>query len=53
MKNFVANIKKSINKYLERMAEANKKNFGNARLDCCSLNKGNNLKESKGNSTHR
>jgi hypothetical protein len=32
-------IKKSINHYLESMAEENKKSFGNGRLDCCQLNK--------------
>jgi len=32
-------FKTAIKNYLERMAEENKKNFGNTRLDCCSINK--------------
>ncbi len=38
MRNIFAKIKKRFNNYLERMAEENKKNFGNQRLDCCSIN---------------
>ena len=41
MKNFFKNFKKGIIKKLEKMAEANKRNFGNNRLDCCNLDKEN------------
>jgi hypothetical protein len=49
MTNLFAKIKKSINKYLERMAEENQKNFGGKRLDCCSIDKGNKPHLSKRN----
>jgi len=39
MRNLLAGIKRSFNRYLERMAEENRKNFGNQRLDCCTINK--------------
>ena len=39
MTHLINSVKKKIAAYLERMAEENKKNFGNQRLDCCSLNK--------------
>jgi len=41
MNKFFTRIKKRIIKSLEKMAEANKKNFGNKRLNCCSLDKEN------------
>lgn len=34
-------MKVAWNKYLENLAEENKKSFGNGRLDCCQLNKQN------------
>jgi hypothetical protein len=34
-------IKEPFKNYLERMANANKKEFGGNTLDCCKLNKGN------------
>ncbi|MGE4583282.1 MAG: LDCC motif putative metal-binding protein [Sphaerochaeta sp.] len=33
------NLKRKWNAYLERMAAANEKTFGDQRLDCCSMNK--------------
>ncbi len=39
MKRFFSNIKKRIMKNLEKMAEENKKNFGDGRLNCCTMNK--------------
>lgn len=33
------NIKDRWNSYLKRLAEANSRNFGDQRLDCCSLNR--------------
>jgi hypothetical protein len=39
MKNIFNNIKKKIIRSLEKMAEENKKNFGDERLDCCTMNK--------------
>lgn len=41
MKKLLNNLKKGIIKKLQKMAEANKRNFGNNRLDCCSLDKEN------------
>jgi hypothetical protein len=35
-------MRKLIKRYLEKLAEQNKKNFGSNRLDCCDLNKGKN-----------
>ena len=32
-------IKNRWKKFLENIAEENKKSFGNERLDCCSMNK--------------
>lgn len=32
---------KLIKKWLEKLAKANKETFGDGRLDCCELNKGN------------
>lgn len=32
-------IKRSINKFLQEIAEENKKEFGSGKLDCCNLNK--------------
>ena len=36
---FFKNIKVRWNAYLKRLAEANNRNFGDQRLDCCSLNR--------------
>jgi hypothetical protein len=36
---FFKNIKVRWNDYLKKMAEANDRNFGDQRLDCCSLNR--------------
>ena len=33
------NLKRKWNLYLEKMAAANEKSFGDGRLDCCSMNK--------------
>ncbi|SHE85638.1 LDCC motif putative metal-binding protein [Alkalibacter saccharofermentans] len=33
-------MKKFMKRYLEKIAEQNKKNFGRTRLDCCDLNRG-------------
>jgi hypothetical protein len=33
------NIKKKINSWMESLAESNKKEYGNKKLDCCGLNK--------------
>lgn len=33
------NLKRKWNRYLEKMAAANEKSFGDGRLDCCSMNK--------------
>lgn len=52
MTNIINTFKKKIADYLERMAEENKKNFSNQRLDCCSMNKGNKTHLSKGNIPH-
>ena len=41
MKNLFKILKKNIIKKLEKMAKANKKNFGNNRLDYCNLDKEN------------
>lgn len=32
-------MKKTIKKWLERLAEANEQSFGSGRLDCCNLNR--------------
>lgn len=32
-------MKKAINRWLEKLAKANKDNFGTERLDCCELGK--------------
>lgn len=37
-------IKNSVHRYLETMAEENKKSFGSGRLDCCQLNKNQKIK---------
>jgi len=39
MKRFFKRLKENWDRYLERMAESNKKLYGNQRLDCCDLNK--------------
>lgn len=31
-------LKNSINKFLEKIADENKKTFGGEKLDCCGLN---------------
>ncbi len=48
MKGFFKRLKKKWNRYLERMAESNKKQYGNNKLDCCDLNKKKNI--NRGNS---
>jgi len=37
--NIFRQIKESWNAYLKRMADANKKEFGNQPLDCCKMNR--------------
>jgi hypothetical protein len=32
-------IKKAFDRYLENLAEENKKTFGTGRMDCCNLNR--------------
>jgi hypothetical protein len=39
MDSILKRVKGAIKDYLERMAEANRKEFGNNTLDCCKLNK--------------
>jgi len=39
MKIFLKRILEKINKALEKMAEENKKSFGEGKMDCCNLNK--------------
>lgn len=39
MKNYWNKFKKKINRFLENLAEENKKTFGSGKLDCCQLNK--------------
>lgn len=41
VKGLLNKIKELFKNYLERMANANKKEFGGNTLDCCKLNKGN------------
>jgi hypothetical protein len=36
-------IKAAWNRYLENLAEENKKSFGSGKLDCCQLNKNTNI----------
>ncbi len=36
---FGSTLKAKWNRYLERMAENNKKLYGDQRLDCCGMNK--------------
>ena len=38
---FFKNIKMRWNAYLKRMGEANSKNYGDNRLNCCTLNQNN------------
>ncbi|WFD09667.1 LDCC motif putative metal-binding protein [Tepidibacter hydrothermalis] len=41
-------MKKLFEKFLKKLEQANKENFGNAKLDCCDLNKkGNNIHNKK------
>jgi hypothetical protein len=37
-------LKNSFNRFLENLAEENKKSFGNDKLDCCQLNRNQKLK---------
>ncbi len=39
MKGFFKRLKIRWNRYLERMAESNKKLYGKGRLGCCDLNR--------------
>ncbi|WP_409229054.1 LDCC motif putative metal-binding protein [Gudongella sp. SC589] len=32
-------FKKKLNEFIEKLARANESQFGNRKLDCCSLNK--------------
>ncbi|MBG0764866.1 MAG: hypothetical protein H0S78_08260 [Tissierellales bacterium] len=36
--NIMSNIKKSYEKFLQNLTDANKKSFGNKPLECCDLN---------------
>lgn len=36
---FIAKIKESFTRYLNKLAEVNKEQFGGKTLDCCKLNK--------------
>lgn len=47
MKHFLKKLKKKWNRYLERLAESNKKQYGRGRLNCCDLNKQKLNKENK------
>lgn len=47
------NIKDRWNSYLKRLAEANSRNFGDQRLDCCSLNRDATEKEPAESSVNR
>jgi len=38
-------MKKWFEKFLKKIEEANKKNFGEGRMDCCDLNKPNENKD--------
>lgn len=38
---FFDDMKKKIDKKLEKMGQDNKKNFGEGKLDCCGLNQKN------------
>lgn len=41
-------MKKWFQKFIKNLEEANKKNLGSGKLDCCELNqKGNNMKSKK------
>ena len=40
MKGLFKRAKKSWDRYLEKLAKENEKNFGSKPLDCCKLNKG-------------
>lgn len=41
---FWKRLKKRIHKYLEKMAEKNKKLYGHKRLNCCGLNEDKKIK---------
>ena len=43
MKRFLQKLKKKWDRYLERLAESNKKQFGSGGLNCCDINKKNNI----------
>jgi hypothetical protein len=38
MKKLLRKIRKRINAYVERLAESNRKYYGDKRLDCCDMN---------------
>lgn len=40
-------VKKWFQKFLKSIEEANKKNFGNGKMDCCDLNKQEKQKNNK------
>ncbi len=42
---FGKSLKAKWNRYLEKMAESNKKLYGEQRLDCCGMNHENSSKE--------
>ena len=37
---------KAIKRFIDRLAKSNEETFGNQRLDCCDLNRSNNLQTS-------
>jgi len=39
MKKLLKKVKKNMTARLEKLAEENRKTFGNRRLDCCSINR--------------
>lgn len=36
-------MKNSFKKFIKKIAKQNDKNFGNGKLDCCGINKANNI----------
>lgn len=42
-------MKKWLEKFLKKLEEANKKNFGTDRMDCCQVNQKSNVKPKNNN----
>lgn len=40
MKNLCTSLKRRWKLYLDRLAEANRRQYGTTRLDCCNLDRG-------------